>query len=391
MMRQEAKDQQRRERDVTMKEVSELKVELEERARLEMQWKEKMEQEAIRMATETAQLELKLNAEAKGMAVQLKAEASKLTEQLQAESALREKTIAAETAARTQELEAEREFRAEETAQLREHTLSVENIARDDRNFAAAQSMLALQAIGATAGKLNNMVARMHFNIPEPLMLDTTTPPSAVRDGPGHLESPLVPPSSRARLCTANTTTEPRAFPPPLQPLTGACGGTRRDLQGAHRWGEGSRPSAALLDNGTGRVGDVSKEGGSASGGSVWRSGVLSSGKAHQEFAREPSGGAQVLGLGRGPGCTSSLRLRGGGKSSGGGGGISGDADALGAALEASIEGGGESACEASEGVQPGAAGQGGKTVEGQGGGCDEREEEAAVPVAKKVARVINA
>ena len=137
------------------------------------------------MTAETAQLELKLNAEAKGMAVQLKAEASKLTEQLQAESALREKTIAAEaaareaeTAARTQELEAEREFRAEETAQLREHTLSVENIARDDRNFAAAQSMLAMQAIGATAGNLNNMVARMHFNIAagednEPLMLDT--------------------------------------------------------------------------------------------------------------------------------------------------------------------------------------------------------------------------
>ena len=44
-------------------------------------------------------------------------------------------------------------------------------------------------------------------------------PPPAVKSGPGHLKSLLVPPS-RTRLCTANTTTEPRASPPPLQPLT---------------------------------------------------------------------------------------------------------------------------------------------------------------------------
>ena len=79
--KQEAQAKSCRGRDTMMTEVTELKVAQDVRIKAEAEWKERMEQESIRVAAETVQLEVKLKAEAVALAATFKADADKLKEQ----------------------------------------------------------------------------------------------------------------------------------------------------------------------------------------------------------------------------------------------------------------------------------------------------------------------
>ena len=57
-----------------------IKVAQEVRIKAEVEWKERMEQESIRVAAETVQLEVKLKAEAVALAATFKADTDKLKE-----------------------------------------------------------------------------------------------------------------------------------------------------------------------------------------------------------------------------------------------------------------------------------------------------------------------